>query len=81
MFFNCLGCSKNEVWSQCEFCYETCSSPGQICNMKKCLPGCYCRKGYVKADSSLSSPCIPKHECRNENDGYNAYNRNYQTIL
>lgn len=59
-------CRNNEFYNPCgSACPDSCASRSERCT-KQCVPGCFCRQGFVLATNSSSSLCIPPNECQNQ---------------
>nr|XP_042894714.1 zonadhesin isoform X7 [Parasteatoda tepidariorum] len=54
-------CSKNEVYKKCgTACPETCAKRGIRPCTKQCVPGCFCRDGFVR---NSENKCVNPEKC------------------
>lgn len=62
-------CAENEKYKTCgSACVETCGSKPEICT-EQCVSGCFCAcSGYVRQNSTIGSPCIPREDCPEQCD-------------
>ncbi|CAF1939392.1 unnamed protein product [Rotaria magnacalcarata] len=61
---NC-SCRANEFYNECgSACPDTCTDRSQLCT-KQCIPGCFCKNGFIRLNNQTDSPCIPESECSN----------------
>ncbi|CRK91692.1 CLUMA_CG005339, isoform A [Clunio marinus] len=60
------NCSVNEEYLACGTpnCQPNCQNPFNSCE-EPCVPGCYCKMGFVRAQDS-NSECIPQEKCQEE---------------
>ncbi|KAF7265943.1 hypothetical protein GWI33_020684 [Rhynchophorus ferrugineus] len=60
---NCKGtkkCGRNEVYSTCGTCEETCAGKPEAC-IAACIEGCFCKKGYIRRNTG--GECILRSAC------------------
>ncbi|CAF0783719.1 unnamed protein product [Rotaria sordida] len=59
------ACSVNEFFNECgSACPDTCAARSQLCT-RQCVPGCFCKDGFIRLNNQTGSPCIPESECNN----------------
>ncbi|CAF0815420.1 unnamed protein product [Adineta steineri] len=60
------SCPINEFFNPCgSACPDTCTARSQSCT-KQCIPGCFCKDGYVRLNNQSGSLCIHELECKNQ---------------
>ncbi|XP_077285189.1 zonadhesin-like [Arctopsyche grandis] len=61
---NCTSpqrCSKNEVYTDCVGCENTCARPDRAATCRViCSPGCVCIRGYFRNSKNI---CVPAKQC------------------
>ncbi|XGW03689.1 hypothetical protein V3C99_015117 [Haemonchus contortus] len=60
-----LICAANEQFSACHSpCQPSCDDPTLApCPPPTCTPGCHCQPGFIRADGSPRSACVPRAAC------------------
>ncbi|EYB92458.1 hypothetical protein Y032_0194g1456 [Ancylostoma ceylanicum] len=60
-----LICGINEQFSACHTpCQPSCDDPTLLaCPPPTCQPGCHCQPGFIRADGSSRSACVPRAAC------------------
>ncbi|KJH49643.1 copper/zinc superoxide dismutase [Dictyocaulus viviparus] len=60
-----LICGMNEQFSSCHTpCQPSCDDPTLVpCPPPTCIPGCHCQPGFIRADGSVRSACVPRAAC------------------
>ncbi|VDM63269.1 unnamed protein product [Angiostrongylus costaricensis] len=60
-----LICGMNEQFSSCHTpCQPSCDDPALApCPPPTCTPGCHCQPGFIRADGSVRSACVPRAAC------------------
>ncbi|KAK6756644.1 hypothetical protein RB195_014830 [Necator americanus] len=60
-----LVCGINEQFSACHTpCQPSCDDPTLLpCPPPICTPGCHCQPGFIRADGSSRSACVPRAAC------------------
>lgn len=56
-------CKKNEEYLKCgSACVESCNYVPKICT-EQCVPGCFCKSGFVRKSKATGSTCINRKKC------------------
>lgn len=56
------GCDANEEYKCGSACFESCLGIPNICTMQW-VCGCVCQAGYVRQNTSRTSPCVKRESC------------------
>uniref|UniRef100_A0A158Q662 Thyroglobulin type-1 domain-containing protein n=1 Tax=Dracunculus medinensis TaxID=318479 RepID=A0A158Q662_DRAME len=60
----CTCPDPHAVYDFCgSFCPEYCGKPMVTRCSPRCVPGCHCAPGYVKARNDIAAPCVAKAQC------------------